>query len=264
MLPDHSPASSRSSTPLSRPCLPQVEPLGDRIMLSVDNILIGGDVGSDDLLVALVMGQLPILESQLDALKLGADLVGADEALKVEFLKLTDGFLELQDAVYDFGDVLIKAESKVSLTDFNFTKSLDKATSNISDQLSKLETLAFSWGAQNKLLPAVQHIGSETMSLVKALLQVAPGGDDTHDMNLNYLKLSDDFLKISQDVIKIGSDDYIARKAGKGQIEYLKIKMEDIMVTSSKIGDLKFQDLLLGLANQTIATLDDGGGPILL
>ena len=256
----HRSGSSRAAP--SRPCLPQVEQLGDRIMLSVGPQIVVGDVGSDDILVALVQGQLPILKSQLEVLKLGGALTGTDASLKVEFLKLTDGFLKLQDAVYDFGDVLIKGELKLAPAGFDLTTALNKATTNITDELAKLETMAFSWGKQSPMLPAVQDVATETMALVNALLQPPPGGGvDTQAQSLQFLKLSDEFLKINQDIIKIGSDTFLGQKINNGELEYLQIKMNDILITGAKLGDEQLQKILIGLSTDTVNLLSpaDGG-----
>lgn len=268
MFPDSSkgPRTHRtaSSTPQTRPCLPQVERLGDRVMLSVSTEAIITDVEADEILVALVMGQLPIVSGQLAALKLGASLVGTDQALKVDYIKLTDAFLKLQDTIYDFGDVLIKADHKLGFEQYDFARELSKASLAVTDQLSKIDALAFSWGLEsgkNPMLPAVQKIETNTLSLLNILQnKFAPDGGTTHEELLNILKLSDDFLKIDQDVIKIGSDLLIGKKVSPGSENYLQIKFQDILVTSYKIGDDALQQTLIGLQGQTLDLLKFAGG----
>ena len=79
----------RSKAP-PRPCLPAVEPLGDRIMLSVSAAAAtDGPPPIDQVLIGLIKGELSLATSELAAMKLAG---GEDRQL---LHKLTEGFLKI-------------------------------------------------------------------------------------------------------------------------------------------------------------------------
>ena len=89
----------RSSEPRSRPCLPQVEQLGDRLLFSV--IV---NTTAADTLVHLVQGQVPIVSDALAVLDQAADLVTTDSPeKKAVYNELSTELIKLEDAIFGLG-----------------------------------------------------------------------------------------------------------------------------------------------------------------
>src|SRR5881394_1284796 len=91
--------------PQSRPCLPAVEKLDDRLMLSVstDASEVPPLQGDTQILIGLLKGQLTLVSHELNALKIAGDL-------KLDVHKFTDSFLKIDDVISKFGEALLKTD----------------------------------------------------------------------------------------------------------------------------------------------------------
>src|SRR4051812_14453373 len=95
--------------PQSRPCLPAVEKLDDRLMLSVSVSTDASEVpppalqGDTDILIGLLNGQLTLVSHELNAVKLAGDL-------KIDVHKVTERFLKIDDLITDFGQAVLKQD----------------------------------------------------------------------------------------------------------------------------------------------------------
>jgi len=99
----HDPGDTPAAVP-TRPCLPAVEPLGDRVMLSAAPAAAAeGPPPADQILIGLLKGQLGLATQELAALKLAGD----DSQL---VHKLTERFLKIDDVANKYGDALIKGD----------------------------------------------------------------------------------------------------------------------------------------------------------
>lgn len=241
----------------ARPCLPQVETLGDRIMLSAVPASAEGGVTSTDVLITMLKGQLPVVNDELNVLNSAGKLTLADGSLKVTFMKLSDALGQLDDAIYGLGDAIIKSADKVSPGEIVITKDIDQATAKLLEAQGKVDVLAkvFGLDAETDFALAYNNLEADSKVLTDQLFDFAAkfvtGTTDQQHENF-LLELSDDFQQIDQDLIKIGTDLAVTDKIVKGEVEYLKIKLNDVLITSAKTGDDGLQQLAGDLAKQTI------------
>jgi len=257
--------SAPASSPNSRPCLPQVEQLDDRLLLSATpDIIIKEGGGATAVLIGLLKGNVGIVSDELAALNIAADLSG--QKFSADYIKFTDAFNKLDDLLYNLGDVLIKEAARVDIGDIHITKPTDKASTNIAEELVKIEMLANTIGgagAEDVLLPAVNKLAGDTMALVNELIKLAPQPDTiTQKQAVNFLRISDEFLKIDQDIITIGSDTAIGKDVPQGKMQYLQVELKQVLISSVKLNDPDLQKAVLGIEADTLALLqgNDGGG----
>ncbi len=245
-------ADSPTSRPQVRPCLPQVEQLGDRVMLSAAPTF--GDVGSQ-ILVALLQGQVPIVADQLAALQAGGSLVGFADGSVMKYNKLTEEFLKLDSAIYGFGDVLIKGEGNVTPEG---VPSLP-AVQMINTELAKIETLASTFGSAggNTLLPAVQKLADDTNDLVAQLTDLGSSGGSS-DKYLQLTSIAQDFLKLDQSILGVAGKLDVGNTVDPGLLAQLKIEMSSITDGTSGLSDPSLQNTVLDLEGTTLGLLPGG------
>src|SRR4051812_16192512 len=108
--------TASSQTP-ARPCLPAVEPLGDRILLSAvaPAAASEGPPPIDRVLIGLLKGELNLANSELAALK----LAGAEDPQLLH--TLTGGFLKIDAVINKVSEAVIKGD----LTDHKDSKALE-------------------------------------------------------------------------------------------------------------------------------------------
>jgi hypothetical protein len=231
---------ARESSARSRPCLPAVEQLDDRILLSaaVDPGT-GGDGGSDNgdavpttgILIGLIKGELNLIKGEVDALKLAesADIFSKDDALKI----LSNQFLKIDQTLLKYGENLIKG-------DLASDKQQQELLHKIDESFLKIDQLVPS--GENALLPAVQKVREAALDTIRAMGDgsVMPGNDKESKA---FLKVADDFLKIDQLLYKFaGNPD--APQFHKGLEPGLKISQEFLKINaliSQLDGNLKEQ-----------------------
>jgi hypothetical protein len=235
----------------SRPCLPAIEQLDDRVMLSVS--IEGAPKGDTQILIGLLRGQVELVSHEVNILKIAGDL-------KLDIHKFNESFLKIDDLIYKFGEDPIGTIKGESLA-----LKLDKTINDLKIEFLKIDTLVggLPEGSDRELKLLVDTFEHKATDLINFLGASTGGGDLEHKIEDTYLKVADSFLKLDGAVLKV-EEDSIARKAGKGQQEYLKIKLEEVLVSSLKIDDGDLKQDLLGLASDTLATLggnntDTGG-----
>lgn len=234
---------SGAPAPASRPCLPAVEQLDDRLMLSVstDASEVPPPNGDTQILIGLLKGQLELVSHELTAVKLAGDL-------KLDVHKFTDSFLKIDDLISRFGE----AQLKVDATDVK----LDKTISDLKIEFQKIDALVGGLGEEGTSLKIVLDTLDHKANELIGLLNNATGaGDLDHKAELSYLKVADSFLKLDGALLKVEEDAALARKAGKGQQEYLQIKLQDVLISSLKISDGDVQKQLIGLEEETLRLL---------
>ena len=241
--------SSRSVTPArgaasskapSRPCLPAVEPLGDRILLSAvaPAAASEGPPPVDRILIGLIKGELNLATSELSALKLAG---GGDTQL---LHRLTEGFLKIDDVINKVGEAVIKGE----LTDHKENKALEL----LNDEFLKIDAAVsgLSGDAQQALKSAIDGIKLSAGELLGGLTNIKLD-ELSHKEQQAFLKITDAFSDVDAGLLKI-EEAVLARKAGKGQEEFLKIKLTDILVSSfQKIDDAGLKEQLSGIVADT-------------
>jgi hypothetical protein len=236
----------------SRPCLPAIEQLDDRVMLSV--AVEGAPKGDNQILIGLLRGQVGLVSEEVNALKLAGDL-------KIDLHKINQSFLKIDDVIYKFGEDLIKGELGAS--------KIDQTLDQLKIEFSKIDTLVGGLPREtgDELKFVLDTFESKATELVNLLGSSTGGGDLDHKVEATLLKVSDSFLKLDDAVLKY-EEASIARKAGKGQQEYLVIKLADVFVSSLKVSDSDLKIQLLGLQADTAKILfggndtggDTGGG----
>jgi hypothetical protein len=235
---------SGDAAPASRPCLPAVEQLDDRLMLSAstDASEVPPPNGDTQILIGLLRGQIGVLSDELNAIKFAG-------ALKLDVHKFTESFQRIDDLINKVGE----AQIKVDLTDHK----IQSAISDLKVEFLKIDALvggidSESGGSLKFVLDSLEHKATE---LVGLLSSATGGGDLDHKIELKYQKVADSFLALDGALLKIQEDAALARKAGKGQQEYLEVKLREVLVSSLKIDDIKLQDELAGLKIDTLRLL---------
>lgn len=237
--------------PQSRPCLPAVEKLDDRLMLSAstDASETPGPNGDTGILVGLLKGQLTLVSHEINAIKLAGDL-------KLDVHKFNESFLKIDDVISNFGEALLKND----LTGIK----LDKTINDLKVEFMKIDALVGGLGdtdAGAELKVVLDTLDHKSSELIGLLNSATGAGDLDHKIELSYLKVADSFLKLDGAVLKTTEDAVLARKAGKGQQEYLQIKLQDVQISALKIEDPDVQRQLLDLEKLTAGLLQtDGGG----
>jgi hypothetical protein len=235
--------AASGATP-SRPCLPAIEQLDDRVMLSSVE---GGPNGDTQILIGLLRGQVQLVSHEVNILKVAGDL-------KLDIHKFNESFLKIDDLISRFGEDPIGTVKGESLA-----LKQDKTISDLQIEFLKIDALVggLPEGEDRQLKLLVDTFEHKAVDLINFLGASTGGGDLEHKVEETYLKVADSFLKLDGAVLKV-EEDSIARKAGKGQVEYLKIKLQDVLVSSLKIEDSDLKQDLLGLAADTVATLNGG------
>ena len=233
----------------SRPCLPAIEQLDDRLMLSASTGGEGGFKGDNQILIGLLRGQLELVDHQVNALKLAGDL-------KLDIHKLNDSFLKIDDVIYKFGEDLIKSERG--------GLKIDEALNDLKIEFSKIDTLVGGLPRETggDLKFVLDTFESKATDLV-TVLGNSIGSDLDSKVEATLYKAADSFRGLDDAVLKF-EEAAIARKAGKGQQEYLVVKLADVLVSSLKVSDSDLKVQLLGLELDTAKVLfggnTDGGG----
>jgi hypothetical protein len=233
-------AGAASSRMPSRPCLPAVEALGDRIMLSAvaPAAASEGPPPADQILIGLIKGELNLATSELAALK----LAGGEDAQLLH--KITESFLKIDDVVNKVGEAVIKGE----LTENKDSKALEL----LDAEFVKLDAAigGLSGNTQEQLKAAIGDIKLSAGDLVGALSNIKL--DEVSDKERQtFLKIADAFGDVDAGLLKI-EEAVLARKAGKGQQEFLVIKLTDVLVSSfQKLSDAGLKEQLSGIVADT-------------
>ena len=221
----------------SRPCLPVVEPLGDRILLSA-NPPVAGEIppnenppAIDQILIGLLKGELQETATELSLLKIVAD---ADPSLTHKF---TAGLLKIDDVLYKATEDLIKG----GLTDLK----IKKAVSDVQSEFLKIDALIGGLGELGDIKVILDRMENKATDLLEVLLKIDPVNELSDKEKQLFLKITDTFGDLDAGLLKL-QENLVASKQSKGQLEYLKIKFEDILVSSRQVTDGELKEQLLG------------------
>jgi len=236
--------------PQSRPCLPAVEKLDDRLMLSVstDASETPPPNGDTQILIGLLKGQLNLVSQELNAIKLAGDL-------NLDVHQLTDSLLKIDNVITNFGEATMKS-------DLN-GKKIDKAMDELKIEFQKIDALVGGLGetdAGSQLKIVLDTLDNNANELIGLLNNATGAGDLDQKIERTYLKAADSFQSLDEALLKATEDTVLARKAGKGQQEYLVIKLQDVQISSLKIDDEGVQRQLLDLEKLTAGLLQTDGG----
>lgn len=230
--------------PPSRPCLPAVEKLDDRLMLSASPDAAATDGGNEtpykgdtEILIGLLRGQQDLIKGEIDTIKFAGDLNFDDH-------KLNESFQKIDEVVYKLGEALIKGD----LSD----QKVDKTVSDLKIEFQKIDMLVggIEGDAGGKLKMMVSDLEQKVDGLVNDLKISTDAGDLDHKTELTYIKVAESFLKLDNAILKYESD-VVQDKQHKVDMKFLEIKLEDILVSSYKIDDSALQKEIQGLAQDT-------------
>ena len=221
-----------ASKAVSRPCLPVIEQLGDRVMLSGDvEVIVNPDatvkVALDQILIGLIKGELQETSTELSLLKIVAD---ADPKL---VNKVTAGLIKIDDVLYKTTEDLIKGElteSKIKL-----------AISKVESEFVKIDALVGGLPKLGDIKFVLDEMENKATNLLGAFLKIEPIDELTDKERQTFLKITDTFGDLDAGLLKI-QENVLARAAtgkhiGKAQLQYLEVKFEDILVSSRQLGD---------------------------
>ena len=245
------------SQPQSRPCLPSVEKLDRRVLLSASTTV-------PQVVTGLIRDGINLTESEFAAfIKLdGIKGESLDDKHKSEIQQLGDEFGNLDKIFEQYGEDILTQKilpaqptdtSASSPGDIVITKPTD-VSSALADEFIKINTLATDLNdlSDGLLLPAVQNIqniamgdgsaenggflGDLTGLLNSGLVSQVPPDD-----LMGYVKMGQEFIKIDEalmdfktDVI-LGApiDDQIKVTMDKTNQEFLKITLENATISSA-------------------------------
>jgi hypothetical protein len=233
------PGRAASGGASARPCLPAVEALGDRILLSVAVPAASSDgpPPADQILIGLLKGELKLAAGEIAALQ---QVGGADPQL---VHKLTEAFLKVNDVIQKAGEATIKGESLDSKHK-DLVEFLDSEFLKIDSALAGLPQ------GSEAVKAAIDGIKLSAGDLLTGLSNVKLDTLDSKEQQ-QFLKITDAFFKYDDAFLKI-EEDVLARKAGKGQQEFLIIKMNEVLISSvQKLSDDGLKEQLTGLVAQT-------------
>src|SRR4051794_36082828 len=209
---------SSDNAVLPRTCLASIEPLGDRIMFSVEVPPLTGDAA---ILAAVIKGELPLVNAEQDLLTLAG--TGLTAKTQGDFEKLTHAFAKVDDTVYAAAsDIFLKLDGiKGESADHKHKDTIEI----LSVEFQKIDQAMKALGARGveNEAPAAKF-ENQTLDLVKSI-QGMPGGDLDAKSEALFAKIMDGFETFDLAIIKAQSDLITVRKAGKDQQEYLKIKL---------------------------------------
>jgi hypothetical protein len=226
-------AQAKSSKTPSRPCLPAVEQLDQRVMLSAAADIIvepPNPTTSPQILIGLIKGELDLIKGELEALKLAsADLKLAETPNLIH--KLTESFLKIDDVFYKYGQDLIKGE----IDGIKGEILADKAMSELDFHFLKITDLV---GDKSENLDGVIAILKDNAtSLLSGLTRLGPGGELEHKDEQSLINFVNKFDQAADAVLKL-EEFALDRKPPTGtKVHYLEIKLEDLLVSSLKLDD---------------------------
>lgn len=268
------PAASEKTT--GRPCLPAVETLGDRVLLSAAPAeVVINRLPPDPCLVAYVdgiIGQPQSTESiALDEIQIQKQV---DKSTPTLMAALDNEFVKMNNLFGDLDGALVTGTASPA-----YVKLVQGAVSAEFlkiDSLLGIGSVTADATTDTGLLPAVQKLQSDAGGLLTTLSSLAPGAGGTSiKMDLQYLVLDAAFTDLENNLIKLSADsmtkkimpslDYLKIKLDG---DYLKIKLDEVIITSQMPTDLAVQASLQGalteadaiVASLTQPTTDGGGG----
>jgi hypothetical protein len=278
------------SEPQARPCLPSVEKLDQRVLLSASPSAIYLKYGSVPQTVTALIGDgIKLTESEFAALgTISLEGESSDDKHKGEIQLLSDEFMKINKIFEDYGEQILELKilpqptgtSAASPQDIPITKPTD-VSSALAAEFVKINVLAtdLNDSSDGLLLPAVQDIqkvalgdgsvfnggffGDLTGLLNSGLVSQIPSDD-----LMGYVKIGREFIKLDQalmdfkvDVI-MGAplDDQMNIALDKVNREFIKIKMEDVVISGVNQVPPDFLDGLQAEIDTLITGQSTGGG----
>jgi hypothetical protein len=223
----------------SRPCLPAVESLGDRIMLSADVAPLAVDTPPpqvSQILIGMMKGDTTNFAQDLDTLKLAAEV---DPKLAK---KLGDALLKIDRSVYRFGEALIKGQD-VTSKQAQAMASIERQFLKIDAHLARLPQ-----DAQLKLMPSIDALKLDVTQIIGEMGTVGPAPDLSSKDKQVLVKISNDWEQMDRLALKLQQE--LAIKKATVDVEPLKIKLTDILVSSNSVGDATLKEQLTGVAGE--------------
>ena len=217
----------------SRPCLPVIEQLGDRVMLSGDTevIINPGEkpqVAIDQILIGLLKGELQDSSTELSLQKIVANV---DPKLTNKF---TAGLIKIDNVLYGATEDLIKGK----LTE----QKIQKAIETISSEFVKIDALVGGLPKLGDIKIVLDEMENKATDFLGALSKIDVVNELTDKERQTFVKITDAFGDLDAGLLKLQEDLVSAKTATgqhikKGQLQYLEIKLQDILVSSRQLGD---------------------------
>lgn len=246
----------------ARPCMPAVELLGDRILLSgttaiseVPDEPVKGD-GSVRVLIGLLNGEVDLVKAQLQSLSEVARLSSKIE-FKIELLnKLSAEFLDINDVLQKAGEVLIKGEllnkhAGMAALKLDYGYKLETELNDLNKLTSKLgrEPAAL-------LLPAVQKVREAAVRMFSDLSQYKLDESYKFQDQKVLLHISDVFAKMDDLLLK-SAVDVLTGGFYKDSVLGPVFKLEELVLKTTeylqKVQDPALYKILLPAINDVAA-----------
>ena len=234
----HDAAASKAA---ARPCLPVIERLGDRVMLSADTEIIidpePNKVGIDQVLIGMIKGELQEATTELSLLKTVAEV---DSKL---VSRLGSSLVKIDDILYKATEVLIKGESKDGTHKDPIAK--------LQEEFSKIDALLGGLPELENVKVILDDMESKAVLLLDTLLKIEPVNELSNKERQLFSKITDTFGDLDAGLIKL-QENVLARAAAtgkhimKGELRYVEIKVQDILASSQQVTDVDLKQELLG------------------
>lgn len=272
-------AAAESTPTDARPCLPTIEPLDDRVLLSAAPASSEeGQTTSAGILIGLLKGTVGVpgnaaslLSNELGMLKLAAYAAG--NKLNPDLgIKLSNALAGINDVTFKLAEAEIDGEAK-DKDHKDWVALLDQQTAKLDAAVANLNL-----SPDNNVLPAVQLVEDNAEGILIGLLKGGPATDvSTKGFGNNiYLKLADTFNDFADKLVGVGSTIIFSKADDQQKLQdyqkyrdYLKLNKLDVQVQDSKVAEFQqqlqtFVNVANDLAKMLLAPTTDGGGLSLL
>ena len=256
-MPFRSESRPFAAEPQGRPCLPSVEKLDQRVLLSASSTDGGG---TPQVVAGLIQDGIKLTESEFAALSTISSVESSDDKHKGEIELLGNEFMKVDEIFVKYGEDILNLKilptppsDSSSPTDIPITKPTD-VSSALAAEFVKINVLAtdLNGSSDGQLLPAVQNIqtvalgdgsvfkggffGDLTNLLNSGLVSTIPSDD-----RIGYIKIGEEFIKIDEALIDMkvnvimGAplDDQVKVALDKVNTEFIKIKLEDVLISTA-------------------------------
>jgi hypothetical protein len=283
-MPLRSANKQESAAPPGRPCLASVEKLDRRVLLSATTT--GG--GTPQVVAGLIQDGIKLTESEFAALS-SINGESVDDKHKGEIEVLSNEFMKIDKIFEDYGENILELKILPQPTtgtvvalgqDIPITKPTD-VSSALAAEFVKVDVLATDLNdtSDGLLLPAVQDIqkialgdgsvfnggffGDLTGLLNSGMVSQIPSDD-----LMGYVKIGQEFIKLDQALMDfkvnviMGAplDNQVKIALDKANQEFIKIKMEDVVISGVNQVPPSFLDSLQAEIDALITGQNPDGG----
>lgn len=226
--------------PASRPCLPAVERLGDRVLLSAapTAVVVVPPEPPDPCLEAYVnglLGQPPTSTQTTTSIAFDEFTIQktTDQSSPKLFDAVNQEFYKLNDLFGGLDATLLTGTATPDVVQ-GYSQAINGELLKIDTMLGggTSTTTTATPDATVVLLPAVQQLMTDAGGLLTTLQGLAPGaGGASLKLDVQYLVLDASVTDLSNSILKLNSD-VLEQKMGSAGLDYLEYKLDEVFITN--------------------------------